>query len=117
MSLASRIQYLGTVSTQTWIYVAAAVFALIGIICIAQKDTATSKKSRTRVFGGICLGVVVLLLAYSIWDTSKEIVAEEKENDAIREYNRQAEEYNRQGGLLGEAARRSLTRKRPIFDF
>ena len=100
MSLASRIQYLGTVSTQTWIYVAAAVFALIGIICIAQKDTATSKKSGVRVFGGICLGVVALLLAYSIWTTSKEIV--------------QDEDYIRKGGRLGEAMR---TRKRPLFDF
>jgi len=110
MSLASNIQYLGTVKTETWVYVAVFVLCLIGIICIAQKDTLTSKKTGTRIFGGICLGVVVLLLGYNVWRLSKEIVIDEKEISSI-------DEYNRQGGLIGEARRRSQNRVKPFFDF
>lgn len=75
MSLAYRISNL---RTEDVINVVAVLLVVIGIICLAQQDTATSKKGGTRIFGGICLGIVGIILAYKVYKLSQEIVSDER---------------------------------------
>lgn len=53
--------------------IVAAAFLVVGIICVAQQDTNTTKKGGTRIFGAICLALFGAILAYKIYVLSKEI--------------------------------------------
>jgi len=55
------------------INILAVILAVVGVICLAQKDTDDSKKGGVRIFGAICLGITALILIYRIYEISRDI--------------------------------------------
>jgi putative IMPACT (imprinted ancient) family translation regulator len=91
--------------------IAAATLLVVGIICVVQQDTPTTKKDGTRIFGGICLGLFGLIVAYKIMKTYQEIGAYQnaiKAVDAAARYEAESRYPDRDSYSSVAAERRAF---------